>query len=318
MLNRDYDYALRWSKKLRAINSLGGKCNKCGNDNIACLDFHHYENNKEESFNRLVGGRWSNIEKEIKKCMLLCKNCHSEEHNSNDITSTCNNLKVKFLEFKGVDRCQKCGYKGKNYSSLDFHHRDKESKSFCIGSAYAFISSKRGQIEEELKKCDVLCRNCHAIEHFDFNRFQRLNATIEKKAKEYIELKIVDWDELKKLNLNGVTNEKICQVMKLSPSTVSTILKRLNLNAVKLEREHPKKKKTCSFCKSEFYCFEKENIDKRMYCSMKCKQNGERKLTIEKEELVKMLKTGSYSSLARKYNVVPNTIKNLAKRYGLI
>jgi len=36
--------------------------------------------------------------------------------------------KKKLLELKGIDKCEKCGYKGENYSSLDFHHREGEKK----------------------------------------------------------------------------------------------------------------------------------------------------------------------------------------------
>jgi len=114
----------------------------------------------------------------------------------------------------------------------------------------------------------------------------------------------------------GLTNIQICKEMNLSPSTVSTILKRMGVP--KFVREIKIEKKICPSCNNEFTCKGGEQIKTRVYCSQKCKSIGDRKLSIEREDLKLLLKTESYSELARKYNVVPNTIKNLARRYNLI
>lgn len=66
--------------KLRAIKMLGGKCQRCGyNKCIAALDFHHAIEEKEFNISKYME-TWSIIEKEIEKCVLLCANCHREEH----------------------------------------------------------------------------------------------------------------------------------------------------------------------------------------------------------------------------------------------
>jgi len=61
------------------------KCEKCGETNIACLDFHHTnKEEKEGTMNRCIRNGW-NIEKlktEIEKCEILCSNCHREIHNN--------------------------------------------------------------------------------------------------------------------------------------------------------------------------------------------------------------------------------------------
>ena len=71
------DYILRWAKKIRAINLLGGKCDCCGKDDILILTFHH-ENpeKKDKDISSILYYRWGIIEKEINKCRLLCRNCH--------------------------------------------------------------------------------------------------------------------------------------------------------------------------------------------------------------------------------------------------
>lgn len=72
----------RMQQKEKAILILGGKCKICGYDKcIKALDFHHI-NPKDKKFNisLKLGYPWSEIEAEIKKCVLLCNRCHSEVH----------------------------------------------------------------------------------------------------------------------------------------------------------------------------------------------------------------------------------------------
>ena len=74
---------MRWrDRKKRAVELLGGKCQICGYDkNLACMDFHHKDpsqKNHEWRSMRLYG--WKRIVEELKKCMLLCRNCHGEIH----------------------------------------------------------------------------------------------------------------------------------------------------------------------------------------------------------------------------------------------
>lgn len=67
------------------INKKGGKCEKCGYDkNIAALQFHHLRDKKFELTSRnLLLKTHEEIENELNKCVLLCANCHAEEHHPN-------------------------------------------------------------------------------------------------------------------------------------------------------------------------------------------------------------------------------------------
>jgi predicted HNH restriction endonuclease len=67
--------------KLKALELLGGKCKKCGyNKCIKALTFHHL-GGKDASVSRLsCRSGWKTIEEEIKKCIILCLNCHMELH----------------------------------------------------------------------------------------------------------------------------------------------------------------------------------------------------------------------------------------------
>ena len=68
--------------KDRIVKFLGGKCSVCGyNKNNAALDVHHKDPNKKDPAWKWVRcWRWERVEQELKTCVLLCRNCHAEEH----------------------------------------------------------------------------------------------------------------------------------------------------------------------------------------------------------------------------------------------
>lgn len=65
----------------RAVAYLGGSCRICGYDKCpSAFDFHHI-NALEKDFtisSRMTS--WEAIERELKKCILLCSRCHREVH----------------------------------------------------------------------------------------------------------------------------------------------------------------------------------------------------------------------------------------------
>lgn len=65
------------------IVSLGLKCEQCGENHPACLDFHHINPvSKDLEVSALVarGHSIDRIKKEIEKCKVLCSNCHRKLH----------------------------------------------------------------------------------------------------------------------------------------------------------------------------------------------------------------------------------------------
>lgn len=72
--------ALDILEKVREIKKSIG-CQKCGENDPICLDFHHL-NDKEFEIGISVNGHVSlaRIEKEIAKCIVLCANCHRKLH----------------------------------------------------------------------------------------------------------------------------------------------------------------------------------------------------------------------------------------------
>jgi hypothetical protein len=57
-------------------------CNRCGYNDYRALEFHHFNNDKDE-FDPCVIARkrsWKNVINELNKCEVLCSNCHRIEH----------------------------------------------------------------------------------------------------------------------------------------------------------------------------------------------------------------------------------------------
>lgn len=66
---------------------LGGICKKCNEKREHLLDFHHINPNEKEAiisdilnYNGFGEKAILKAEKELKKCILLCKNCHWDFH----------------------------------------------------------------------------------------------------------------------------------------------------------------------------------------------------------------------------------------------
>ena len=182
--HKEHNVALMWAKKIAAIKYLGGKCKKCGNSNIFHLSFHHIDPKiKEDSIRHFFKRTWYKIVKELNKCILLCKNCHQELHFIKNYE-----IKQDILKIAGEVKCKKCNYSSKHLSSLTFHHRDKKDKEFQISDFCNYKNNKfrkdylKTEIENEIKKCDILCMNCHSLEHNNIKEFDRLSKLISNKV----------------------------------------------------------------------------------------------------------------------------------------
>ena len=60
--------------------------------------------------------------------------------------------------------CERCGY-NEFLSAIDFHHIDPATKDFAIGNwtngRFAFNKKNQKLVLQEIKKCKILCANCH-------------------------------------------------------------------------------------------------------------------------------------------------------------
>lgn len=226
-----YAKIVKLVKKIKAINYLGAKCSCCGENNFFKLAFHHiYQNQKEENVSCLFDKHWSTIEKEIKKCELLCHNCHVEKHYNDKINKKESRFfinKKVFLEFKGEKKCYKCGY-CKYTGVLEFHHIE-DDKNFNLSSVNKTIKTVfdlEEKIIKELNKCDILCKNCHVLEHSDVLFFEENKNFILNKVKEYKNIqKKINREEVYKLFDSGLKQVEIAKYFNASKGTISDILK---------------------------------------------------------------------------------------------
>jgi cytochrome c553 len=67
----------------------------------------------------------------------------------------------EWVAFKSTLMCTKCGFM--HPAALDFHHTDPSQKTSNVHKFAANGQYKKAH--EEIKKCIVLCANCHRIHH---------------------------------------------------------------------------------------------------------------------------------------------------------
>ncbi len=119
----------RWrERKFQAIKLMGGKCSFCGYNKCPnAFDFHHLDpNEKEFDWTKLRLRTWKTIVEELKKCILLCANCHREAHAVQDenleLSGLDNSLLNQGIKSTGVcPSCQSPSY-GTKYCSKECSH----------------------------------------------------------------------------------------------------------------------------------------------------------------------------------------------------
>lgn len=102
-----------------------------------------------------------------------CKQCHRERNKKHYQANKqsyihCagkwrDNKRKWWFEYKSKLSCSTCGES--RHWCLDFHHTDPSSKEGSL-SELVTRNVSRERILEEVSKCIVVCRNCHADIHY--------------------------------------------------------------------------------------------------------------------------------------------------------
>lgn len=110
----------------------------------------------------------SNSDGKNKTCNK-CLNYYSKDHYLHNREAYLVNIKNRkqylrefILRIKKRASCPLCGEK--RYWVLEFHHLDKNDKEYNIARMPSYGYSIK-KIKEELRKCIILCANCHKDLH---------------------------------------------------------------------------------------------------------------------------------------------------------
>jgi len=124
-------------------------CSKCNKEKSAD-EFHINSKNKKDGLSS-----WCKIcQKEHKKQDYI-------KNKSRYIETFKRNTKWWF-DIKKNLKCERCGFN--HPAALDFHHKDPYQKEFILGGRNSYKKNET-KILKEMEKCEVLCSNCHRIEH---------------------------------------------------------------------------------------------------------------------------------------------------------
>jgi hypothetical protein len=98
-------------------------------------------------------------------CSRMCKNRDTNHRHQSYVSQQTRGLeRKKYLLALSNSQCSNCGY-SKNLAALVWHHIDPDEKKFSLD--LRSLSNRRiDELHTELKKCIVLCANCHAETHF--------------------------------------------------------------------------------------------------------------------------------------------------------
>lgn len=143
-MSKQSDSVKRWRQhsKQRIVDSMGGKCQSCGYDKCnEALELHHIEpSGKELSFGRLRANpkSWNTIVAELRKCILLCSNCHKEVHYGIiSLPTEYNSFNENFSDYKKL-----LTEKEKTYCEVCGKEKASQNLRTCSQTCSATLSGK--------------------------------------------------------------------------------------------------------------------------------------------------------------------------------
>jgi len=102
-----------------------------------------------------------------------CKFCSRKR--AREYRQRMRNLVGRWKLYKG---CMVCGFKALHSCQLDLDHVDPENKTYK-GSHKAFDAGwSKKRIKEELARCVVTCKNCHALRTYNERHWENNYSTV--------------------------------------------------------------------------------------------------------------------------------------------
>mgnify|MGYP001009485643 CR=1 FL=1 len=137
-------------------------CLDCNNIFLpVCMDFDHINKDKSNYVSCLKSGNIAKLIAEIKKCELVCANCHRIRTASRRPNKNKNKTIAKFRIFINKIKMSPCMDCNNCFppEAMDFDHVMGEKLS-CISN---MICKNKNIVMEEIAKCELVCANCHRI-----------------------------------------------------------------------------------------------------------------------------------------------------------
>jgi predicted nucleic acid-binding Zn ribbon protein len=135
-MSRKSEGVKQWRRttKNRIVQAFGGKCCICGYNKCQdALELHHITPS-EKDFSlgkiRAHSKSWNTIVIELRKCVLVCSNCHKEVHaNISEIPKDAPKFNECFADYKSLivykkhefDECPICGKQKPKYNIVCSH-----------------------------------------------------------------------------------------------------------------------------------------------------------------------------------------------------
>lgn len=170
---KSYAYVKHWRKRTdeRIYYVMGNRCGICGYDKcVEALDFHHIDpSQKEFTFGELRRHTiaWEIVENELRKCVLLCANCHREYHAGLiDIELTSSFSEERMLELKKP--CLFCGEPNERFTN-----------DYCGRSCRSKANARNKNISEQMRNAKSIWINVDVV-----NLLARNNGIMTQAAKE--------------------------------------------------------------------------------------------------------------------------------------
>lgn len=162
--------------KERATYVMGNKCACCGYDKcIQALEFHHLNpEEKDFNFGTNTNRSWESTRNEIKKCILVCANCHREIHyglidssllqssfneqRAEEIDKLVNDVKVHKIYYcrscgkevwRGNEYCPECAAKARR--KVERPNRE-ELKMLIRNNSFMSLGRKYGVTDNTIRK----------------------------------------------------------------------------------------------------------------------------------------------------------------------
>ena len=155
----------------------------------------------------------------------LCKKC-----NKDSVDKRRWEKKEELVKYKG-GKCEVCGY-DKCIDALEFHHINKDTKSFGIGGR---LTRSLNELKKEADKCILVCSNCHREIHYKENKAKRdayyfSQNKFYEEHKERGKIDEIDKDFVIDCIHKGMKKKDIANIVGVSVSTLTRFFEKVGIN----------------------------------------------------------------------------------------